>query len=277
MLGQKRRLDLRTRSSRRQSRRLVAQALLLLWAGGTPFARADGLPLDPSNFTDLSALLAQSFADETVRMVGALTDHRAYDPAANSGSMLEAGIELTLIRVPQSFITELESVGLTDTSSIPPSLPLPRLHARVSLGPRFSVGASALRYQAYEVYGGDVKLVVAQPTEGVSWALRLAYSQATLGVASTRSWTPQVLLSKPLTFAEPYLGLGYQLLYGKVTVEQDVMGIPVTASKAGTARQPFAFLGLQIRPTRPGFLVSVEGAYNPAGLPTLGAKVGLTF
>lgn len=240
-------------------------------------SRAAGLPLDPSNFTDLSALLAQSFADETVRMVGTLTDHRAYDPASNSGSMLEAGIELTLIRVPQSFITELESVGLTDTSSIPPSLPLPKLHARVSLGPRFSVGASALRYQAYEIYGGDLKLVVAQPEEGVSWALRLAYSQATLGIASTKTWTPQVQISKPLTFAEPYLGLGYQLLSGKVTVEQEVMGFTLTASKTGTARQPFAFLGLQIRPTRPGFLISVEGAYNPAGLPTLGAKVGLTF
>jgi hypothetical protein len=147
----------------------------------------------------------------------------------------------------------------------------------VSLGPRFSGGGSALKYQAYEVYGGDLKLVVAQPEEGVSWALRLAYSQATLGVASTKTWTPQVQLSKPLTFAEPYLGLGYQLLSGKVTVEQEVMGIPLTASKTGTARQPFAFLGLQIRPTRPGFLISVEGAYNPAGLPTLGAKVGLTF
>ena len=259
----------------------VATILCLATGPFTPdSARAAGLPLDPSQFSNLANLLDPVLVSSAVRTVGGLADHRPYDPVtiqAERGLGFELGLEATLVKVPPDFTASLIRAGISSPNSIPPALPMPKLHIRKSLGDAFSVGVSGIFVNSYKIIGGDAKIVLSAPEEGVSWGLRLAYSSAELGFVKTRTWSPQLLISKSLEFAEPYLGTGWQFINGSISLDADIMGIPFQASRDATLNQFFAFMGLMIRPTSTGLLLAVEGSYNHGGTSTLGAKVGLAF
>ncbi len=258
--------------------RIPALAWLALGAAaGSPTAVWAGLPLDPSNFPDLAQLLSTTFANPVLRTVGTLGDHRPYDGASLplDGMGMEFSLETTLVRVPESFLTALQTVGVTTT--LPDSIPVPRAQVRKRFGSHLGAGVSWAQYQGYKIWGGDAKLVLDQPEEGLVWAIRICYATTTLGFAKAQTWSPQIVASKPLMFAETYIGAGAQLVTGSIEFTQTVLGHTFSASQAGSASQFVAFMGVQFKPVNPGFQITVEGAYNSAGLPTLGVRTGVAF
>ena len=243
-------------------------------------AQASGLPLDPSQFANLANLLDPLLVSSAIRSVGGIADHRPYDPATvpiERGSGIELSVEVSLIKVPPDFIAALGRAGISDPTSIPPALPIPRLQLRKSLGDSASLGLSAISYKNYKIYGGDLKVVLSQPEEGVSWGARITYASAELGFVKTRTVSPQLLLSKPLEFAEPYMGAGWQIINGSLNLDVNVLGTRFQASKDASMNSFFAFMGLMIRPAPMGLLLVMEGSYNQGGTATLGGRVGLAF
>lgn len=228
----------------------------------------------------LDDIVSPALRSEAIRAVGVATAHRPFQPATPLGVALglEAGLEFTLIKVPETLFEELEKMGLEGSFEVP-TLPIPRLQLHKGLGPKLDVGLSYVGYQKYRLYGADVKLVVYHPEEGPAFALRLSYTQSKLDYVYTTSWSPQVVMSKELHFATPYMGLEYQVISGKIEGSQEVLpGISVPIKFDGIhSTGGSAFLGLGLRVPALGFKISVEGAYSFVGAHSLGAKLGLAW
>jgi hypothetical protein len=246
------------------------------------------LPLDPSQFVDTSAL--EPVASEIIKTVGMLGDHRPYQPATALGvaAGVDLSVELTLMKIPDSFKEALTGAGLSSGASIPPVLPSPKLHIHKGLGEKFDVGASLFYFRGYKFIGGDMKLVVSEPEiEGPTVALRFCYTAATIGFVQSKTYTPQVLMSRAMSFADPYIGLGYQYVTGVLDFEKTATYDPGPPAEpvAYTFRQTFtgrggamlAFFGVAIRPPNLGIKLTIEGAYSSAGANSLGTKFGFAF
>lgn len=264
------------------SRAALAVLIALLNAGS---ARANtSLPLDPSQFTNPSQLIEGPIANGIITTVGQLADDRPYEPATPLGSSLglDLGVELTLVKIPDAFNNALASVGMSQSFTVIPSIPLPKINIHKGWTNRADLGFSGVQYLNYKIYGGDLKLVVYNPDEsegGLTWALRFCYSYASIGFVTTNTYTPQILVSRKLEFADPYMGLGYQLVRGKidfnVQVNSSVPSIPIDASGGGGAA--LGFVGVSMRMPGLGIRVTLEGAYNTGGASTMGTKVGIGF
>lgn len=242
-------------------------------------ARALPPGFDPSAFPDPSSLIQQTVADAVVLSTGIATDHRPYEPATPLGALpgLSFGLDLTITQVSDLLRDALTSAGLSG-DDLPPALPVPRLHLQKGLGQKLSVGASWLNFRGYRVYGGDIKFAVWQPEEGPTIALRLCYSSSVLGYARAQVWNPQILISRALDFADPYMGVGYVMSAGKIEFTYEVApGFPVTLTKAGTGSALAAFLGVQLRVPMVGLQIALEGSYSTVGMNTLGMKFGFRF
>jgi len=264
----------------RSPARAVAAGLALATGVAALPAVADGtLPLDPSRFPDPSKLLSDAVVSSSVRTVGALGDHRPYDPASLSpdGAGFELGAEVSLVHVPAAFKTALSDAGLTSASNLPDAVPVPRIHLRKRFGKATSIGLSGIKYRNYQIFGGDVKFVMAQPEEGPGWALRLAYSTATLGFVSTTTITPQFVVSRALDFFEPYVGGGWQLCSGKVDISSATPAGLSPKSRTGSASQGIGFLGIAYKPKDMLIQFALEGAFNTGGAPTLGVRTGINL
>ena len=250
--------------------------LFWLWLGSA-VARADSqLPLDPSQFADLNQLLSPTITNGFVTTVGLLSAHRPYEPATGLGTSfgVDIGIEVTLVKIPKAFNDALAAAGTSQSLSDIPSIPVPKISIH-----KGDLGFSGVQYLNYKIYGGDVKLVVSNPTEGPTWALRFNYTWSAIGFVFAKTYEPQLLISRKLDFADPYIGFGYQVVRGKISADINFAdGIPsqhIEGSGGGTAAQ---FLcGLSMRIPGLGVRLTMEGAYNSAGASTLGTKVGVSF
>lgn len=246
-------------------------------------ALAQSLPLDTSLFSDPSQLLPAGTATEIIKTVGQFADQRPYEPASPLGTSagVDLGIEVTLMRVPDSFTAKLQEAGVSSGTELPPAVPLPRIHLHKGIGKRVDIGVSWIGYQDYRIYGGDVKVVLFNPDQGPVWALRLGYANARLGFVFSKTWTPQLLISRPLHFAEPYLGIGYQIITGKIAVPVPLPAPfddqAATINSEGKAQSFMAFTGVGFTLGPTGIRLTLEGAYNQKGAHTLGTKVGLRF
>jgi hypothetical protein len=261
----------------------AAAAVAFLSAGAlvttAPRARADGIPgFDPSLFADPSSLISQNVANTLITVLGLATDHRPYEPATALGTAvgLSIGTEVTLVKIPPSLAQALEDSGAGDVET-PPIVPVPRLQVHKGLSPYAEVGGSWISYQGYRVYGGDGQLTVWQPEEGPTVALRFSYTDAKLGFAHTRTWSPAIVVSRALDFADPYIGAAYEYTKGRLEFTQDVLGFPVSVKKDGYGHGFLAFTGVQMRVPVLGVQLTLEGAWSSAGLDSLGTKVGLRF
>jgi hypothetical protein len=240
------------------------------------------LPIDPSLFNDPSQLLDQALVTTLVKTVAFYSDHRPMNPAEPLGAIpgIELGVELSLIKMPDDLAPQLQRAGLGVGSSIPPSLPVPKLHLRKGLG-RVDLGVSGtgIAYQSYLIAGADLQLLINRPEEGITSALRLGYTVSRIQIVSSETWTPSVIFSRQLDYFFPYLGVGYQMGSGtvKVTYTEPLLGQSITASKTGSARSLFAMLGTIFRFGPSGIILTLEGSYHQLGMATLGAKFGLRF
>jgi hypothetical protein len=259
----------------------VRLRLLLILALAFPVhsARAN-LPIDPSQFSDPSQLLDQALVTTLVKTIAFYTDHRPMNPAEPLGALpgIELGIELSLVKMPEDLGPALENAGLSSGSSIPPSLPVPKLHLRKGLG-RLDVGLSGIAYQGYLMVGADLQFLINQPEEGLTSAFRLGYNVSRIQIVTSETWTPAVIFSRQLDYFFPYIGLGYQMGSGTVTVTytEPLLGQSITASKDGSAKSLFAMLGTIFRFGPSGIMLTLEGSYHQLGMATLGIKFGLRF
>ncbi len=91
-----------------------------------------------------------------------------------------------------------------------------------------------------------------------------------------------------MEFADPYLGIGYQIVSGEVlleiptpeglTAEQAALGIPSEIGPFPASGGAFlAFFGVSFRPPNLGLKLVLEGSYNSYGAHSLGIKFGFGF
>jgi hypothetical protein len=243
-------------------------------------ANALGLP-DPSVLSNPDALGLGGLPNEAIKTVGIAFDNRAYQPATPLGtSGVDLSVEATAVRVPDSFKAALVQAGFGDASQIP-ILPSPKLSLHKGLSDRTDIGGSLIALRDYMVVGGDIKVTLNDPElEGPTFALRLSYNYAKLGFVIAHTYSPQILMSRKMEFADPYIGLGYQYARGSVqyNFETSIPGVVVPLGPfAGAGGGAVAFLGVGLRPPHIGLKLTIEGSYSTIQAHALGLKFGFSF
>ncbi|MEN9722299.1 MAG: hypothetical protein RJB38_285 [Pseudomonadota bacterium] len=231
----------------------------------------------------LNDLISPALQKEGVRFAGLLAAHRPYQPATPLGTTpgLEASIEASLLQIPGSFLDELKNAGVTPSLKSN-SLPIAKLHLHKGIYPQLDLGLSYFKYQAFVLYGADLKWAFLVPEEGPTWAARLCYSQASLQYVRTKSWSPQLLISRRLDFADTYLGIEYTWITGRITGSQtvDVLGVPVTTEidvRGIKATGGSGFIGIGMKIPGLGLKLGLEGAYSFVGAHSLGTTLGISW
>lgn len=264
-------------------RKLFCAGLMICLCDLPALAASIGVgSFDPSQFANPTLLLDPSIANPFIRTLGILADHRAYQPATALGTAfgLDIGIEATLMKIPQEFNDAIASAGYNGQGL--PVAPIAKLHLHKGIGPRVDIGGSGLFYQSFSVWGIDLKVVTFKPEEGLTWAVRMNYGHSDVGIATTRTYTPQLLLSTDLEIADPYFGFGYEYVEGTINIVQPTgapAGFPqtVTVTGKGSGGAFMAFLGVALKIPATGIKLTVEGAYSLLGADTLGTKFGFAF
>ena len=225
----------------------------------------------------VSTELPSSVVTPFIKTIGLGADHRPYEPATPLGIIpgVNFGIEATIAKVAP---TEGDTGGVLGAL---PILPVARLHVHKGITGFLDVGLSAIYYKGYKgvgpirVYGGDVKLALYQPEEGLTAAARLCYTSSKIWIISTQTITPQFVFSRQMSFADPYFGFGYQYATGKVDLPLSVLGQSLSITGKGKAQGAIAFTGVQFKGL--GLMFTIEGTYSTVGVHTLGTKFGLAF
>jgi len=255
-------------------------------------ARSDLLGIEAIIAAGMDALLTQELSNAMVKAFGLGFDFRAYEPATPLGSKigLDIGISAAAVEVPADFVAALATVGMS-------SFPLPVIpDAKIGivhkgLGDWVDVGGTYLPPTPYTpgmwLWGVNLKVAVFQPEEGPVIALRGSFTQFNFPMTQdtmtmtlrTQTITPEVLISRKMSFVEPYLGLGYQYAYGDITVTQDNPEPlnDVTRSRAGVGQGLKIFGGLAFRIPFLGIRITTEGGYGSSGMNFVGAKIGVAF
>lgn len=249
---------------------------------------AASLPIDPTQFTDPNSLLSDSTVKALVKTVGLLSDHRPYEPATGL-KIISLGIEATFVKLPLDLKSELESSGLSSTN-LPPAVPVPKAHFRIGLGGRADFGVSGIVFKGMRIVGGDFKFVLYEPEEGLTWAMRVAYSVSSLLIVKSQTVSPHLLVSKRLAFAEPYLGIGAQFIKGSVTIPLEELipsdlppELAAAASDGEISKDSsgisgfMSFMGLALNFGPVPIRLTMEGGYSSLGGNTLGVKFGVNL
>ncbi|MEO5970180.1 MAG: hypothetical protein ABIQ95_09655 [Bdellovibrionia bacterium] len=265
--------------------------------------------LPTATIPDLSSYIAQSNVDTFVKTVGFCMDHRPYEPATSLGTSFDFGIETTLVMPPGNLGSSISSIessytgspaSSTSEASPIPFIPSVKMHLRRGLGDKFDVGLSTLLIPESIPYaggtlllGGDLKYILINPEEGITWALRASYNYINLALQytgyifsiKTVTITPQLIISRKLAFFDPYLGFGVQYTYGSIraTIPSPPIDLlpgiaiaPISISVDGGGTGISFFGGLSLLSVM-RLRLTLEGAYNPAGESYLGTKIGFTL
>ena len=245
--------------------------------------------LDPNT---LAGAIPQNIANETIKMLGIYIVHRPYSGATSvsESNGLDFGIEATLVKIGDGLVNDLKADGLisSSTSNTPPAVPMAKIHFRKGFGEWFDIGLSGLYYRGQEILGGDLKFVLHHPEEGLTWALRLGYTHASVPYAYIKScdiFSPELVVSRPLYFSEPYLGIGGRYITGTISVPFNTGAINVPSvpnsfnvSKSGSGSTGYAFTGVYFRIFgAQGLRLGIDGTFDLSGYHTVGAIVGLGF
>ena len=260
----------------------LSAALALVFATSSAHeARADGLS---SLGIDANSLVSSDVVKALVTFVGFGTQHRPYEPATPLGLVagVDLSLEVTLFKVPDSLLDSMSSMGSPASASLR-SLPIPKLHFHKGLGDLLDIGSSLFYVQGNWLVGADAKFVLSRPEEGPTFAFRFCFSYSDLNFssiqASTKTFSPQLLLSRQMAFADPYLGIAFEYARGDVkTTVSPVAGTSIEiAPPAASDIGGYAFGGVSLRIPRSGMRMTLEGSYNTAGTSTMGTKLGFTF
>lgn len=249
-------------------------------------ALASGFPVSPGAFADPFALVTPSLVNAITRSIGLTTMHRAYEPATPAGRRgLDLGVEVTLAKLPPEFATEMSAAGASGAENVP-FLPVPRVNLHKGMGDRVDAGLTFIFFQGYRILGFEAKFVLAQPEEGPTTALRLHYTTTAFKVTDsvtmelgTKTFAPELLWSRALDFADPYIGVGFAYAIGTMKVTLDLPDpMPDQSSETtGRGTGAYAFTGVAMKIVPLGLKLTLEGAYSMAGASALGLKFGFNF
>ncbi len=248
-----------------------------------------------------------------------LWDHHPYEPAtalrADGESLgIDFGLETTMMRMPTGLSSLLGSgisIPLIFPGPISPDL---KLQFHIGLGKRVDLGVSTLWFPALASLGipigltsvgGELKIVVWSQEEGPTIALRFCYTWSMLYLTMSgtdtssaplvfnynisafvipQSFTPHVLISKKLSFADPYIGAAFQLTFGGYGTSQVIT--ETTTSQTQTASTwtlgslsyaGIAYIGLKMVIPGVHIMLVPEMAYSTAGSYTVGMKIGASL
>jgi len=250
---------------------------------------------------DVGNYVSQAPVNALVTAIGICMNHRSYQPATSLGGSLDFGIEATVSQPPSNLMSTLTGiVGGSSGSSSSIIIPSAKVHLdkgitnRLDLGTSFLYFPSQIHYVAGTVMAGiDVKYVILQPEEGITAAVRLSYNYNDLILAysgnsveiKTVTISPQILISKQLSFADPYIGVGYEYTYGsiaasipspKITTLPGVALGPISVGKSGSGSTPLFFGGIAFS-SGVLFKLTLEESYAPGGENYVGIKVGFAI
>ena len=229
-------------------------------------------------FSNLALLQSGSLTQPLIKTVGLALDNRPYEPATPLGVKigLDIGVEAAIARVPDDFRDALTQAGFSGGSSLT-ILPVARILVHKGIGERVDLGGSFMGYQGYRILGADLKIALYNPTEGPTWAIRICYSSASLGIIDTKTWTPQLLISRKMDYADPYIGVGYQYVNGSVNLAIPVGPITVPYTSAATATAVTGFLGVGFVFPPLGLKLTLEGTASNQGTNILGTKISFAI
>jgi hypothetical protein len=279
-------------------------------AGAPSGAFAAQSPLDAA-IQAAEAQLDPELGSALVMAVGVGMDHHPLEPATPLGIFpgLELGVSVVASKPPSSLGTALSNTfsNLTGSSSnssfssitdlVIPSL---RFDLHKGIGNWVDLGVSLLPKMgsipilgSSYFYGADLKICVFKPQEGPTIAVRVSYNVNSFqyqGISlTTTTWTPSLLISRKMGFADPYLGASLQYATGTMSLTIDsssllpaysalIPGVSqLTVSQSGRAIAGNLFGGVSLKIPVVGLRLTLEGAYNTGGMAYLGTKVGLSF
>lgn len=231
----------------------------------------------------------ENFTKPLSKGLGLTLEHRAYRPATALGKNpgVEIGVEGTLVKTPSDFTDAFnEASGGSSSSTGIPFLASPKLHLTKGFGETVDLGISALWLLGNWSAGGHLQVTVFNPPEGgLTWAVRMNYTQVRLKQDDITMridvLSPQLLVSRQMSFADPYAGIGYQNVAGKLTLglDPDDSGpIPRQEFISRSRVHNFtAFTGVSMLLGPSGVAIAMEIAYSSGGMPTMGAKLGFRF
>jgi hypothetical protein len=250
---------------------------------------------------DPSTLLNSTIANAIVKSIGLGMDYRAYEPATPLGTAagVDIGIEATISKLPDDATTAISAItgaSSGDSGSTIPILPSARFHLHKGLGNSTDIGISYLPpvssipiIGGSYLFGADLKICLYRPEEGVTWSIRTSYNINNIKIQQitirTTTISPQLVISKQLDFADPYIGGGVQYATGSVSATIDLPALPapapvigpVTLSDEGKGFGGVLFGGISLKVPNAGLRLTLEGAYSTVGATYMGTKIGFSF
>lgn len=218
---------------------------------------------------------------------------------------LDLGVEATAIHMTDQFVGALGKVGVNTSDLSLRAIPVVKLHFHKGLGKAVDVSASGAFLSGVYILGGQLQYAFIRPARsGMFWALRLGYSVSSIDMTKlafaksftsvnvngvpitvnalnikTKAFTPSLVFSRPMDFAEPYMGIGYSHTSGKFTMGYSATLLTQTLSQSYSASETgkniFSFLGVAFDVF--GLRVTMEGGYSFLGYHTMGIKAGLAL
>jgi len=237
--------------------------------------------LDPNN---LGGFLPNAVANAAIKTFGIWFAHRPYQGATSifDEDSFELSIELSAIHLGGDLSSALVASGMGGGQSASIPLPIANIHFRKAISQSMDVGISGLIYDKQSTFGGDVKIVLAEPEEGLAQAVRIGYSTASaslLYLKNVSSFNLEYLVSRKLESAEPYLGVGGRYITGSISIPFNIAPVGAfTLSKSGSGETAYAFTGIRFKIFGPkGLIFDTEGSYDVSGFSSLGILIGLAF
>lgn len=239
--------------------------------------------LDPSV---LAGFIPQNVADATIKTAAFYSAHRPYTGATSIATYntMDIYIEATMMKVGDSLPKALIANGLNpgQTNSVP-AIPVAKIGLRKGFGPNVDIGLSGLSYRSNSIIGGDIKINITDPEEGPSVGFRLGYTYLDVPVAYVKAQTfnPELVVSRKLYFAEPYIGTGFRYAFGRIAIPflSPVPGEGIkTVTKYGSGSGEYLLTGIYFRIFgAQGLRLGMEGTYDFGGFHTIGMVIGLGF
>lgn len=230
----------------------------------------DTLGLTQTEITDKLGITKdlQSLASALQSSVALGMDSRSFEPATTLGTSLgiDLGIDVVVSKPNgnvQNLLTTISQGSPSDSSML--ILPSLRLRLNKGLSENVEIGASYLPAMNLKYIGGssslgfEGKLVIFRPVEGPVWALRLSYMTNDFILkynplqveVNTTTLTPQLIISQPFEWANPYLGAAFQYSTGTVNGElliPQLVADPIElTTNSATATAVYFFGGLTMK------------------------------
>ena len=253
-------------------------------------ANAGLLNFNLLNPNDLNSALPQNVADGVIKTFGIYTVHRSYQGASPLilSNSVDLFVEGSMVKFGDALANALDANGIP-SSSIKniPAAPALKLHLVKAINERADLGFSGIFVGPQHIYGFDLKIILSNPEEGITSALRIGYTVSHVPISyvtSCKVWSPELVFSRKLYYAEPYLGFGARFISGTLEVPFSLPAIgPVpaqnfTLTKDGSGITEYAFTGVYFRILgAQGLRLGLEGSFDFSGFHTMGAVVGLGF